>query len=43
MEATIRQRFFFNTDQTGRFIVKSFTTGVEYFVEPVGTVKTNWG
>lgn len=32
---TIRQRFLTNTDETGRFIVKSTKTGKVYFVEPI--------
>jgi hypothetical protein len=43
MDATVRQRFFTNTDHTGRFMVYSARTGRQYFVEPIGTVKTGWG
>lgn len=39
----LTKRFLTNTDETGRFIVTSTRTGRKYFVEPVGTVKTNWG
>nr|DAN43768.1 MAG TPA: hypothetical protein [Caudoviricetes sp.] len=31
------KRFLTNTDETGRFIVKSLVTGKMYFVEPIGT------
>lgn len=43
MKASVRQKFFTNTDDTGRFMVYSPRTGRQYFVEPIGTVKTNWG
>lgn len=32
----IKQRFLTNTDETGRFIVKSLVTGKSYYVEPIG-------
>ena len=33
-----------NTDETGRFVVKSLKTGKTYFVEPIdGDEKTSWG
>jgi hypothetical protein len=32
---TLRKRFLTNTDETGRFIVKSIKTGKTYFVEPI--------
>ena len=33
-----------NTDETGRFVVKSLKTGKTYFVEPIdGNEKTSWG
>lgn len=32
----IKKRFLTNTDETGRFIVKSLTTGKTYYVEPIG-------
>lgn len=35
--------FLTNTDETGRFIVKSQRTGKTYAVEPIGNVKTKWG
>ncbi len=31
----MRTRFLTNTDETGRFIVKSMKTGKVYFVEPI--------
>ena len=39
----LRQKFLFNTDETGRFIVYSKRTGVQYFVEPIGNGHTCWG
>lgn len=41
--AQIRAKFLIDTDHTGRFIVESKESGIKYFVEPVGTCKTNWG
>jgi hypothetical protein len=32
------KRFLTNTDETGRFIVKSLVTGKKYYVEPIGTL-----
>ena len=43
MKEGVLQRFLTNTDDTGRFIVKSFRTGKTYCVEPIGYVKTNFG
>lgn len=43
MKAAIREKFFTNTDDTGRFMVCSPRTGRQYFIEPIGTVKTSWG
>lgn len=43
MRPDIAEKFFTNTDETGRFIVKSKRTGKTYAVEPMGHVKTNWG
>lgn len=31
------KRFLTNTDETGRFIVKSLTTGKKYYIEPIGS------
>ena len=40
----IKKRFLTNTDETGRFIVKSLTTGKTYYVEPVGNGHLDgWG
>ena len=36
MDNEIKKRFLTNTDETGRFVVKSFTTGISYYVEPIG-------
>ncbi len=43
MDSKLLKKFLTNTDETGRFIVCSKRTGKKYFVEPIGTVKTNWG
>ncbi len=43
MRQDVRQKFFTNTDDTGRFVVTSARTGKTYAVEPMGNVKTNWG
>ncbi len=43
MNTTLRSKFLERTDETGRFIVFSQRTGRSYYVEPIGTVKTNWG
>lgn len=32
------KRFLTNTDETGRFIVKSLVTGKKYYVEPIGNL-----
>lgn len=34
------KRFLTNTDETGRFIVKSLTTGKKYYIEPIGNPAT---
>ena len=40
----LKDKFLFNRDETGRFLVKSAKTGRIYFVEPVdGDEKTLWG
>ena len=36
------KRFLTNTDETGRFIVKSLTTGKKYYIEPIGN-PADWG
>jgi len=44
MDADIRKRFLMNTDDTGRFIVKSLKTGKTYYIEPVDDGdRTEWG
>lgn len=44
MDAELRKRFLTNVDETGRFIVKSYITGKEYFVEPIGDGRmADWG
>ena len=44
MNKEIRERFLTNVDDTGRFIVKSYITGKEYFVEPIGDGRmADWG
>jgi hypothetical protein len=38
------KRFLTNTDETGRFIVKSLTTGKKYYIEPIGNGRpADWG
>lgn len=40
----VKKRFLTNTDETGRFIVKSLTTGKTYYVEPIGNGHpADWG
>ena len=44
MRQDVLKRFLTNTDETGRFIVKSAVTGITYFVEPLYEGKTpTWG
>ena len=44
MDDNIKKRFLTNTDETGRFIVKSITTGRSYYVEPIGSGHSSgWG
>lgn len=43
MNADFTTRFLTNTDDTGRFIVRSIRTGKTYYVEPFGDPRTNWG
>ena len=43
MDANFAKRFLTNTDEPGRFIVKSHRTGKTYYVEPVGNTRTHWG
>lgn len=40
----VKERFLTNTDETGRFIVKSLVTGRSYYVEPIGSKRAaDWG
>lgn len=40
----LRKKFLTDTDETGRFIVKSLETGRTYFVEPIGNGHSaDWG
>lgn len=40
----MKERFLQDTDETGRFIVKSLKTGVTYYVEPIGNGRAaDWG
>ena len=44
MDKDFKARFLTNTDETGRFIVKSAKTGKTYFVEPIDDgERTSWG
>ena len=44
MDKEFKKRFLTNTDETGRFIVKSTKTGRTYFVEPIDEgERTSWG
>ena len=44
MNEEIRKRFFEDRDETGRFMVVSYVTGVRYFVEPIGDGRpADWG
>ena len=44
MKREILKRFLTNTDETGRFLMKSRLTGIIYFVEPIYNGKTpQWG
>ncbi|MDQ7961259.1 hypothetical protein [Flavobacterium lindanitolerans] len=40
MRQDILKRFLTNTDETGRFLMKSRITGIIYFVEPIYNGKT---
>lgn len=40
----IKKKFFVNTEDTGRFIVKSLETGKSYYVEPLDNgERLDWG
>lgn len=43
MNKEVRQKFFTNTDDTGRFMVHSARTGKTYAVEPMGDPRVEWG
>lgn len=44
MTSEFKKKFLTNTDETGRFIVKSKRTGKTYFVEAIdGNQRTAWG
>lgn len=45
MDYDIKRRFFRDTDETGRFVVKSLTTGISYYVEPISKSchQAEWG
>jgi len=44
MNEEFKKKFLTNTDESGRFIVKSLKTGKTYYVEPIdGDEKTSWG
>lgn len=43
MNKDFRKKFLTNTDETGRFIVTSFRTGKQYFIEPIGNPYIKWG
>lgn len=37
-------RFLYDSDRTGRFIIKSKVTGRKYYVEPIGNTRSaDWG
>jgi len=40
---SLPKEFLTNTDETGRFIVKSMRTGKTYAFEPIGDPHTVWG
>ena len=39
----VQKNFLINSDETGKFIVRSSRTGIVYFIEPIGYTKTRWG
>jgi len=44
MDDDIKRRFLTNTDETGRFIVKSLVTNKSYYVEPISAGHSSgWG
>lgn len=44
MENNISKRFLTNTDETGRFLIKSLKTNKTYYIEPIGDKRSaDWG
>ena len=43
LTAEFRQKFFEDTDHTGRHVCISFRTGRSYYVEPIEGKKVKWG
>lgn len=44
MKTTTIKKFFENRDETGRFRVTSYKTGVHYYIEPIGDGRpADWG
>jgi len=44
MQTDVKQRFFEGRDETGRFVIVSSLTGIQYYVEPIeGKNRTEWG
>ena len=44
VDEEIRKKFLFNTDDTGRMIVKSLKTGKSYYIEPIDDGnRKDWG
>ena len=43
MQRIIVKDFLVNTEETGRFIVKSIRTGKRYYVEAIGDPHVEWG
>lgn len=41
--SNIMKKFLTNTDETGRFIIKSIRTGKTYAIEPTGDPHREWG
>ena len=39
----IKQKFLINSEDTGRFLVKSLKSGKTYFVEAIGDPHLEWG
>lgn len=43
MNSELNKNFLTNRDATGRYIIYSNRTGRSYYVEPIGSRKSNWG